>query len=124
MTGLIIMAAFTAMAAAAFGILIASLCRTRGQLDGMSTVVILIMSALGGSMVPRFVMPDFMKEVGLFTFNGQALEGFLSVFWESNPTDSLADLFRDLAPQLLIMGLMTAILFSLARFFARRWEMT
>ncbi len=124
MTGLIIMAGFTAMAAAAFGILIASLCRTRGQLDGMSTIGILIMSAVGGSMVPRMFMPDFMKTVGKFTFNGQALDGFLNVFWESNPTDSLADLFRDLAPQLLIMGLMTAILFALARFFARRWEQT
>jgi len=122
MTGLIIMAAFTAMAAAAFGILIASLCRTRGQLDGMSTVVILIMSALGGSMVPRFVMPDFMKTVGLFTFNGQALEGFLSVFWESNPGDSIATLLRDLGPQLFIMAVMTVILFALARYFARRWE--
>lgn len=123
-TGLIVMAAFTAMAAAAFGIVIASLCRTRGQLDGMSTIVILIMSAVGGSMVPRMFMPDFMKTVGKFTFNGQALDGFLAVFWESNPTDSLADLFRDLAPQLFIMGLMTAILFALARVFARRWERT
>ncbi|MHC4861070.1 MAG: ABC transporter permease, partial [Planctomycetota bacterium] len=59
--GFLVMAVFTASAAAAFGICLATICRTRSQLGGMSTIVILIMSALGGSMVPRFVMPDFMN---------------------------------------------------------------
>ncbi len=52
LTGFVIMTAVSAAAAAAFGLFLASVCRTRIQLAGVSAVVILVMSALGGSMFP------------------------------------------------------------------------
>lgn len=120
--GFVLMAAATAAAAAGFGILLATLCRTRAQLGGISTVVILIMSALGGSMVPRFVMPAFMNTTALFTFNGWALDGFLKVFWYDDPGAGVLAAMINLLPQLAALSLMTIAFLFVARILARRWE--
>lgn len=69
----------TCAATTSFGMLLAGLCRTTHQLDAIGTVVILGMSAMGGSMVPRFIMPDFMKTMGLFTINGWSYDGFIGL---------------------------------------------
>ena len=52
-------------AAAALGLVLATLARTRAQLSGFSTILILTMSALGGSMFPRFLMSETMQRIGL-----------------------------------------------------------
>lgn len=122
LTGFIAMTLFTAGAAAAFGMFLATLCRTRGQLSGLSTIVILIMSALGGSMVPRFVMPEFMNTTALFTFNGWAMDGYLRVFWYGSPGESVATMLGAIVPQLLALTVMTFIFLAAARLIARRWE--
>ena len=113
--GFLIMTAFTASAAAAFGLLLATLAKTRAQLSGMGTIIILTMSALGGSMFPRFLMSDTMQKFGLLTFNAWALDGYLKVFWHDAP-------LWQLWPQLLMLTALGATFFSLARLFARRWE--
>ena len=46
------------------------------------------MSALGGSMFPRFLMSENMQKVGLLTFNAWALDGYLKVFWRDAPCGS------------------------------------
>jgi len=51
-SGFLIMGLCTAFAVAAFGMLLASICGTRAQLGALSTLVILIMSSVGGSMFP------------------------------------------------------------------------
>lgn len=113
--GFVVMTAFTAMAAAGFGLLLATIARTRAQLSGMSTIIILIMSSLGGSMFPRFLMSDTMQKMGLLTFNAWALDGYLKVFWRDAPIVALW-------PQLLMLTALTIVFLSLARTFARRWE--
>ncbi len=112
----------TAGASAAFGIVLAALCKSRAQLGGISTIVILIMSALGGSMVPRFIMPAFMDTTALFTLTGWALDGYLKVFWYEDPTASFGSAMLNLLPQ---VGMLTAMAFAFmgaARLLARRWE--
>ena len=79
--GFFVMTIFTAAAAAGFGLMLATLARTRAQLSGMSTIIILTMSSLGGSMFPRFLMSETMQKIGLLTFNAWALDGYLKVFW-------------------------------------------
>ncbi len=122
LAGFAAMAVVTACAAAAFGIVLATACRSRSQLSGASTIVILIMSALGGSMMPRFVMPDFMDKLALLTFNGWALDGFLKVFWYDDPQAGMAQSLVALAPQLAVLSLLAVVFLSVARFLARRWE--
>ena len=79
--GFLIMALSTSLATSAFGLLLASICRTRAQLGAMSTLVVLSLSAIGGSMFPRFLMPAGLQKAGLVLFNSWALEGFTNVFW-------------------------------------------
>jgi ABC-2 type transport system permease protein len=54
--GFIAMTVPTAAATGAFGLVLAALSKSREQLSGFSTILILVMSALGGSMLPRFLM--------------------------------------------------------------------
>jgi ABC-2 type transport system permease protein len=113
--GFLVMTVATAAAAAAFGILLATLCHTRQQLSGISTLVILTMSALGGSMFPRFLMSATMQKIGLVTFNAWALDGFIKVFWRELPLTALW-------PQLAVLAALAVTFLTLARAFARRWE--
>jgi len=113
--GFLIMTLVTAGAAAAFGLLLATLCRTRGQLNGLSVVVVLTMSALGGSMVPRYVMSQSLRDAGLWTFNAWALDGYDKVFWRDMPVG-------DLWPQMSVLMVCGAVFLVAARLFAIRWE--
>ena len=113
--GFAVMTIVTAAAAAGFGLVLATLSRSRAQLSGLSTIVILTMSAVGGSMFPRFLMSETMQRVGLVTFNAWALDGYLKVFWREAPLAALA-------PQVAVLLGLAAAFFVAARFFARRWE--
>jgi ABC-2 type transport system permease protein len=113
--GFAVMAFFTAATAATFGLVLATACRTRQQLGGISTIVILMMSGLGGSMFPRIFMSDGMQKLGLLTFNAWALDGFVKVFWRNA---SLAELL----PQVGVLSAFALAFATVARLQARRWE--
>ena len=113
--GFLVMTLTTAAAAAAFGLVLAAAARSRQQLSGLSTVLILTMSALGGSMFPRFLMSEGMQKLGLVTFNAWALDGYIKVFWRQAP-------LVELAPQVGVLLALTLVLLAVARLFARRWE--
>src|SRR5258708_7122182 len=112
--GFFVMTAVTAAAAAGFGLMLATLARTRAQLSGMSTIIILTMSSLGGSMFPRFLMSESMQKLGLLTFNAWALDGYLKVFWRN------AAIWQ-LWPQVLVLTVLATVFMTLALTFARRW---
>jgi len=113
--GFIVMGVCTAVAVAAFGLLLASICHTRAQLGALSTLIILVMSSIGGSMFPRFLMPESMQKAGLFTINAWAIDGFTKVFWRDEPISHLW-------PQVLVLLCIAISLFAIARQVARRWE--
>ena len=73
----------SAVLAAGLGLLLVTGCQTRAQAQVLPTVVILIMSAIGGSMVPRFFMPQWLQQLGWATPNTWALEAYSGVFWRS-----------------------------------------
>jgi ABC-2 type transport system permease protein len=113
--GFAVMGLCTAFTVAAFGMVLASLCRTRAQLGALSTLVILIMSSIGGSMFPRYLMPEAMQKAGLLTINAWAIDGFTKVFWRDLPVS-------DLWPQVSVLLAVGVALFLVARRVARRWE--
>jgi ABC-type multidrug transport system permease subunit len=113
--GFVVMTVITAGAAAALGLVLATLAKSRGQLSGFSTILILTMSAIGGSMFPRFLMSEGMQKMGLVTFNAWALDGYLKVFWRNAP-------IWQLWPQAAVLVALTGVFLGLARLLARRWE--
>jgi ABC-2 type transport system permease protein len=113
--GFLVMGLCTAFAVAAFGMLLASICHTRAQLGALSTLLILTMSAIGGSMFPRFLMPEAMQKAGLFTINAWAIDGFRKVFWFDLPV-------KELWPQVSVLLAVGMVLAVVARRIARRWE--
>ncbi|MEM8678844.1 MAG: ABC transporter permease, partial [Planctomycetota bacterium] len=112
--GFAAMTLVTAAATASFALCLATLARSRAQLQGLSIVLILTMSALGGSMIPRYIMSENMQRWGLFTFNAWALDGYKKVFWHELPVAALQH-------ELIVLGSMAIILAIVARFFADRW---
>ena len=122
LAGSTLMTVVTALAASAFGIVLATICTSRAQLSGLSTIIILTMSALGGSMVPRFVMPAFMEQTAKFTFNGWALDGYLKVFWYNNPDHSVLQSLGALWLEVLVLSAMTVVFLILAGVFSKRWQ--
>lgn len=113
--GFLVMGIVTAFAVANFGMLLASISKTRAQQGAIGTLLILSMSAIGGSMFPRPFMPEVVKKAGLFTINGWAIDGFTKVFWYDEP---IAHLWQ----QVTILIAIGIVLFLVARRFARRWE--
>ena len=113
--GFMVMTVVTAAAAGSFALVLATLSSNRAQLNAVAIVLILCMSALGGSMVPRYVMSETMREVGKLTFNAWALDGYIKVFWRDLP-------LVDLAPEVMVLTATAIVLFVVARVLARRWE--
>ena len=76
-----------AVSVAASGLVLAlvAACRTRRQAQTLANVVILVVSALGGSMVPRFLMPESVRALGWITPNTWALEAYSAVLWRGAP---------------------------------------
>ena len=113
--GFLVMTASTSAATASFGMFLATVSGSRAQLSALSVLLILSMSALGGSMIPRFVMSTRMKEIGQWTFNAWAIDGYQKVFWYQLPIKSLQNEVFVLCGSAIILGLLSLIL-------SRRWK--
>jgi ABC-2 type transport system permease protein len=70
-------------------LVIAAACNTKRQAQTLANVAILVVSALGGSMVPRFFMPQFVQNLGWLTPNTWALEAYTATFWRDEAMVSL-----------------------------------
>lgn len=77
--GLWLMTSVTSLAAIGYALLIAVLVRTTDQATTIGGVSNIILGALGGIMVPKFTMPDFMQQITDFSPMAWALEGYLDV---------------------------------------------
>lgn len=86
----------TAFAVSSFGVFLVSIVKTRQQLSGISTLIIMTMSALGGSMIPLFIMPEFMQKIAVLSLNYWGIQGFYDIFWRN-----LA--FVDILPRMLVL---------------------
>ncbi len=102
-------------AAGALALLVVSACNTKRQAQTLSNVAILVISAVGGSMVPRFFMPQWVQDAGWLTPNTWALEAYTGIFWRDAPV-------RELLLPWLMLTLVAAAALWLARRMARRLE--
>jgi len=68
-----------AVLASGLALLVASLCKTQTQMNTVSTFAVLLLSAVGGSMVPRFMMPGWLQQLGVVTPNFWSIEAFYGI---------------------------------------------
>jgi ABC-2 type transport system permease protein len=113
--GYLLVTTAAAVAAAGLALALTTACRTRRQAQTLANVAILVLSAIGGSMVPRFFMPGWLQSLGWLTPTTWAVEAYSGLFWRGDPMAALV----------LPIGLLAAIGLAglgLARWLARRDE--
>ena len=94
--GLILMIIATSFAVSSLGIFLAAIAKTRQQAQNLSTIIILIMSAIGGSMIPLFIMPSILQKIALLSVNYWGIQGFYDIFWRGLPLE-------EILPKILIL---------------------
>jgi len=102
------------IAAIGFALLIACLARTHAQANTLGPMCNILMAALGGIMVPTFVMPAAMQQLAILSPMNWGLEGLLTVLVRHGD-------MADVAPwalRLVIFGGVTLLLAS--TLFSRR----
>ncbi|MDW7777104.1 MAG: ABC transporter permease [Methanosarcinales archaeon] len=77
---LVLIAAIT-LASTGLGLLVAVLVRTEDQANSVSNLLVLTMSAIGGSWWPLFIEPQFMQDMAHFTITARAMEGFYNLLY-------------------------------------------
>jgi len=71
----------SSVACTAFGMFLASFTKTSAQANGLGTLLILTMSAVGGSWFPVSMMPEAIQFFSRFTITYWSIEGFIAVLW-------------------------------------------
>lgn len=107
--------------AVGIGLFLAVVCRSQKQLEGLSTLIILVMSALGGAWFPREITPEWFRAVGSFLPVAWAMDAFHGIFWYGKgllPTDTREGIGREV---LQMAGLAAVLLVLSVRIFARRY---
>jgi len=83
----------SAFAAVAFGMLITAMSKTIQQANGLATLIVLVMSAVGGSWFPVSLFPNWIQVISKFTITYWSVEAFLDVLWRRA---SLVDILPNL----------------------------
>ena len=70
-------------AAASAGLALAVVCAasTRAQALAAGNAIVLVISAIGGSMVPRYLMPQWLQDLGAFTPSAWVIEAYQDILW-------------------------------------------
>lgn len=121
--GIVVTSVGLVLAATGLGLLFATLCRSRKQLEGLSTLVILVMSAVGGAWFPREITPEWFRLAGQFTITAYAMDAFHGILWYGKgllPTGGLEGVWGDVLVLYAVGLVLTALSFRLyLRRFAR-----
>lgn len=102
-----------ALAATGFGVLIGTLARSYEQASMFGAVSVVVMAALGGVMVPVYVMPPALQSISIVSPLFWGLDGFLEIFVRGG------DLFSA-APRALSLLIFAAGCFGLSLYFFKR----
>ena len=111
---LVLMIIATAFAVSSLGIFLAAIAKTRQQAQNLSTIIILVMSAIGGSMIPLFIMPSILQKIALLSVNYWGIQGFYDVFWRILPLEAI------LPKILILMSIGVIMTFTSIQLFKKR----
>ncbi|MCB2155922.1 ABC transporter permease [bacterium] len=103
--GLILLSAAVAFTVTSLGILMAAFVKSEGQLSGISTLMILFMSAIGGSWWPLEMTPPFMQKLAYFvSITAWGMSGFKDLLWYNQP-------FTAILPEVGVLAIFAAVSF-------------
>lgn len=78
--GLTLLVISSALAASGFGILVGVMASSHEQASTFSAVSIIIAAAIGGVMVPVYLMPATMQDISVYSPLAWGLNGFVDIF--------------------------------------------
>lgn len=100
----------TSFAAVSFALFIASIVKTSEQATTIGGVSNLILAAIGGIMVPTFVMPPVMQTVAAYSPMNWGLEGYLDIILRHAT-------WSDILPEFIKLAIFGALLFAASLLF-------
>jgi len=103
--GLVIISICASITANALGLLLAALAKSEQQLGGLSTLLVLTLAAIGGVMVPRFVMPQFMQMLGVISPHAWALNAYQDILMRGYG-------IVEILPECAVLLAMAAVMFA------------
>ncbi|MGI9288524.1 MAG: ABC transporter permease [Pseudomonadales bacterium] len=106
---LLVISSAAALAAVSYALLIANLASTTEQATIAAGVCNIIMAALGGIMVPRFIMPPVMQDLSQWSPMAWGLDGFLDILLRAG---DIADVLPE-AGRLIALAALLLVLASL-----------
>jgi len=90
-----IVASSVSLAAISFALVIANVAQKSEDATSIGGISNIILAALGGIMVPKFIMPEKMQEISELSPMSWALDGFLEVFVNGGTfTDIQSSIFK------------------------------
>jgi len=78
---LMVVIIISAAAAVSFGMIITAHATSLSQANGIATLLILVMSAVGGSWFPVSLFPEWLQVISNFTLTYWSVEAFLQILW-------------------------------------------
>ena len=78
--GLLLITTAVSFCSISLALLVASVAKTTEHATTIGGVFNIILGALGGIMIPKFVMPDFMQRLSVLSPMSWGLDGFLDIF--------------------------------------------
>lgn len=112
---LLLVALSAALAACGFGILVGVVARSYDQAAIFGSVTIVIAGALGGVMVPVYVMPRFMQSISIASPLNWGLNAFLDIFVRHGNITSVL-------PQIVALNSFFLVCLAVALIVFRRWR--
>ncbi len=112
---LVLIAVTSALAACGYGMLVGVMARSFDQAAIFGSVSVVIAAALGGVMVPVYMMPQVMQSISIISPLGWGLEAFLDIFVRGGDLLSVLPQVLTLSGFFLLCMLIAALVF-------RRWR--
>jgi ABC-2 type transport system permease protein len=104
--GLVIVSLAAAATATGLGVLVATLARTEAQISGLTVLLLLTLSVLGGCFIPRFIMPEWLQTFGQITPHAWALDAYQDLLVRGYD-------FWDVLPKVGVLGAFAVIFFGI-----------
>jgi ABC-2 type transport system permease protein len=111
--GLLLITTAVSFCSISFALLVASIAKTTEHATTIGGVFNIILGALGGIMIPKFVMPDFMQTLSVLSPMSWGLEGFLDIFLRNGNV-------LDVMKESLLLSLIGLVIFSATAFIIRK----